>query len=200
MRSSTALDDALRARVVSNLAGLDRHAFGIETLRPAAVALVLVANDAGEACFLLTRRSSQLAHHRMDEGESYAVAARRELHEELGLSLPDSAVLGLLDDFKTRSGYVITPVVMWAGGTVSLTPNPAEVALVYRVPLTDLYRQDVPRLSPSGQSESPILSLPLVGTEVFTPTAAIIYQMREVALEGRATRVHHYDQPLFAWK
>lgn len=207
--SSSALDDALRARVVSNLQALDRHVFELGSLRAAAVALVLAANDAGEACFLLTRRSSKLAHHRgqfalpggrMDEGETYAVAALRELHEELGLQLPESQVLGLLDDFKTRSGYVITPVVVWAGSTVLLEPNPAEVALVYRVPLIDLYRPDVPRLSPSGQGDSPILSLPLVGTEVFSPTAAIIYQMREVALEGRATRVHHYDQPLFAWK
>lgn len=206
---SPVLDDALRARVASNLQKLERHAFAIEQHRPAAVALVLAANDEGEACFLLTRRSSKLAHHRgqfalpggrMDEGESFQQAALRELHEELGLLLDESCVLGLLDDFKTRSGYVITPVVVWAGGAVALTPNPAEVALVYRVPLADLYRSDVPRLSPSGQAESPILSLPLVGTEVFSPTAAIIYQLREVALEGRGTRVHHFDQPLFAWK
>ena len=78
--------------------------------------------------------------------------------------------------------------------------NPDEVAIAYRVPLRELYHPEVPRLSPSGAAEAPILSMPLVGTEVFSPTAAIIYQLREVALEGRATRVHHYDQPLFAWK
>jgi hypothetical protein len=44
------------------------------------------------------------------------------------------------------------------------------------------------------------LALPLVGTQVYTPTATILYQLREVALEGRATRVHHYEQPLFAWQ
>jgi hypothetical protein len=65
--------------------------------------------------------------------------------------------------------------------------------------LAELYDPTVPLLSPA-QSGATILSLPLVGTQVFSPTAAIIYQLREVALEGRATRVHHYEQPLFAWK
>jgi hypothetical protein len=74
------------------------------------------------------------------------------------------------------------------------------VARVFRVPLSELYRDDVPLLTPVAGSAAPILSLPLVGTTVFSPTAAIIFQLRELALEGRATRVHHYEQPRFAWK
>jgi hypothetical protein len=74
------------------------------------------------------------------------------------------------------------------------------VAHVYRVPLRDLYQPEVPCLTPTGVPDAPILSLPLVGTYVFSPTAAIIYQLREVALEGRVTRVFHFDQPRFAWK
>jgi hypothetical protein len=35
---------------------------------------------------------------------------------------------------------------------------------------------------------------------VHAPTAAILYQLREVALEGRATRVHDFEQPVFAWR
>jgi 8-oxo-dGTP pyrophosphatase MutT (NUDIX family) len=204
-----AFDAALRARVVENLAALDRHVCPAVEHRPAAVAIALVRNVEGEACFLLTRRSRQLARHRgqfalpggrLDADESFAAAALRELHEELGVQLEQADVLGLLDDFKTRSGFVITPVVVWGEQVGELFPNPAEVAIAYRVPLRDLYRPEVPRLSPGGAPEAPILSMPLVGTEVFSPTAAIIYQLREVALEGRATRVHHYDQPLFAWK
>jgi 8-oxo-dGTP pyrophosphatase MutT (NUDIX family) len=204
-----AFDAALRARVEENLAALDRHVVVAPDCRPAAVAITLVKNVEGDACFLLTRRSRQLARHRgqfalpgggLDGAESNVQAALRELAEELGVELGEADVLGLLDDFKTRSGFVITPVVLWGERVTELTPNPDEVALVYRVPLRDLYHPEVPRLSPSGAADAPILSMPLVGTEVFSPTAAIIYQLREVALEGRATRVHHYDQPLFAWK
>jgi 8-oxo-dGTP pyrophosphatase MutT (NUDIX family) len=204
-----AFDEALRARVVENLAALDRHVCLAPDCRPAAVAITLVKNLEGDPCFLLTRRSRQLARHRgqfalpggsLDAAESCVQAALRELSEELGVQLGETDVLGLLDDFKTRSGFVITPVVLWGAQVMELAPNPAEVALAYRVPLRELYHPEVPRLSPSGVAEAPILSMPLVGTEVFSPTAAIIYQLREVALEGRATRVHHYDQPLFAWK
>jgi len=209
MAEPVRFDPSLRARVVDNLKSLTRHVVAPVDLCPAAVTLTLVPNDLGEACFLLTRRSSKLARHRgqfalpggrLDAGETHVTAALRELHEELGVLLPEGAVLGMLDDFRTRSGYVITPVVVWGEGVAELTPNPAEVARVYRVPLLELYHPDSPRLSPSGLSEAPVLSLPLVGTEVFSPTAAIIFQLREVALEGRSTRVHHYDQPRFAWK
>jgi 8-oxo-dGTP pyrophosphatase MutT (NUDIX family) len=206
--ASITFDRTLRARIAQNLQAHTRHQIDTESLRPAAVALALLGNSEQEACFLLTRRASTLAHHRgqfalpggrLDPGESQAEAALRELREELGVRLDSADVLGQLDDFKTRSGFVISPVVMWAEGELSLVPNPAEVARVYRVPLADLYQPEVPRLSPAGGGAT-ILSLPLVGTEVFSPTAAIIYQLREVAIEGRATRVHHYEQPRFAWK
>lgn len=208
MATPIAFDLSLRTRVIANLRGHTRHEIDLGDARAAAVALTLLPNAAGEACFLLTRRAATLAHHRgqfalpggrLDAGESQQQAALRELQEELGVQLASEQVLGELDDFKTRSGFVITPVVMWSEQTVELVPNPAEVARVYRVPLSELYDPTVPLLSPA-QSGATILSLPLVGTQVFSPTAAIIYQLREVALEGRATRVHHYEQPLFAWK
>jgi 8-oxo-dGTP pyrophosphatase MutT (NUDIX family) len=203
-----AFDSTLRARITQNLQAHARHEIAVSGQRPAAVALTLSAGSGDEACFLLTRRAATLAHHRgqfalpggrLDPGETQVDAALRELSEELGVSLSRAHVLGKLDDFQTRSGFVITPVVLWAEGQLALTPNPAEVARVYRVNLSELYHPEVPRLSPAGEG-APILSLPLVGTEVFSPTAAIIYQLREVAIEGRATRVHHYEQPLFAWK
>ena len=56
------------------------------------------------------------------------VAALRELHEEVGLALGADAVLGLLDDYPTRSGFAITPVVVWAGPDAELAPDPREVA------------------------------------------------------------------------
>jgi 8-oxo-dGTP pyrophosphatase MutT (NUDIX family) len=203
------LDDRLRARIVHHLASFERVCFTQPELVPSAVALVLVPGPAREPSFLLTRRAAKLNRHggqfalpggRLDPGEDVCAAARRELHEELGVELGEHSVLGLLDDFATRSGYVMTPVVLWGPEVGGLTPSPAEVAVSYRVPLRELYRPDVPILTPAPAGDAPILSLPLVGTEVFSPTAAIIYQLRELALEGRITRVHHYEQPRFAWR
>jgi 8-oxo-dGTP pyrophosphatase MutT (NUDIX family) len=209
MSAPERLDDRLRERVVRNLAAFDRVRFTDAELSRAAVALVLVAGPLGEPAFLLTRRAASLSAHggqfalpggRLDEGEDADAAALRELREELGVSLDQSAVLGQLDDFATRSGYVMTPVVLWGPDVGALLPNPAEVAVAYRVPLSELYRPDVPIVFRVADSEFPLLSLPLVGTQVYSPTAAIIYQLRELALEGRVTRVHHYEQPRFAWK
>lgn len=56
-------------------------------------------------------------------GETPEAAALRELAEEIGLSLPPEHVLGCLDDFPTRSGFVITPVVVWGSGD-ALRPDP----------------------------------------------------------------------------
>ena len=209
MAGPSLLDDALRARIAKNLASYERFVSTSPELARAAVALVLVRGPAEEPCFLLTRRAASLNRHsgqfalpggRCDEGEDAITAALRELHEELGIALPHDRALGLLDDFSTRSGYVMTPVVVWAPEVDALTPNPAEVAVTYRVPLAELYRPDAPRIFHVPYSAAPLLSLPLVGTQIYSPTAAIIYQMRELALDGRVTRVHHYEQPRFAWK
>ena len=70
---------------------------------------------------------------RVDPGETAEQTALRELDEELGVRLPPDAVLGRLDDYATRSGYVITPVVVWGGAGLELRPNPDEVAHAYRI-------------------------------------------------------------------
>lgn len=205
----TRLDAPLREHIVGHLEGFSRVSLLRPGLKAAAVALTLVPDPNGAPAFLLTRRVPTLNRHggqfalpggRVDPGEDATTAAARELEEELGVRVEAGAALGLLDDFVTRSGYLITPVVFWGPDVGELRPNPHEVAYAYRVPLSELYRSDIPYLHYIEQSSSPVLSLPLVGTEVFSPTAAIIYQFRELALEGRPTRVHHYEQPLFAWK
>ncbi len=204
-----ALDDAMRARLLGHLRAHPRKTITNTQLKSAAVALTLLPDLRGEACFLLTRRVGSLNHHggqfalpggRLDAGEGPLEAARRELEEELGVAREAQHVLGMLDDFTTRSGFVITPVVLWAADVHLLKPAPCEVAIVYRVPVRNLYRPGAPVLEPSPDGEGPLLSFPLVGTHIHSPTAAILYQMREVAFEGRATRVDHYAQPRFAWK
>ena len=202
-------DDALRARVRRNLAGFSRQAIAPDGRRPAAVAVVLLADDEGRACFLLTRRTATLRAHarqwalpggRIDAGESAEGAALRELQEELGLSLEAGSVLGLLDDYGTRSGFIITPVVAWAGAAVELAPNPAEVAHAYRVPLAELDKPEVPRLITIPESNRPVIQVPLLSSLIHAPTAAVLYQIREVVVHGRSTRVAHFEQPVWAWK
>ena len=201
--------EALRARIAGHLADFSPREHRDDSLRHAAVALALLADDEGAACFVLTRRAARLRAHggqwalpggRLDEGETPAGAALRELHEEVGLELAASSVLGVLDDYPTRSGYRITPVVVWAGVEARLVPNPDEVAAAYRVRLSELERPDVPQLRSIPESDRPVISIPLLGTHIHAPTAAVLYQLREVAMRGTPTRVAHYEQPVFAWR
>ena len=127
-------------------------------------------------------------------------AALRELAEEVGLMLTDEAVLGTLDDYPTRSGFVITPIVVWSGEHVALAPNPSEVASVHRVPLGELDKPEIPRLVSIPESDRPVIQLPLLGSMIHAPTAAVVFQAREVVVHGRPTRVDHFEQPVWAWK
>ncbi len=200
--------DALRERARANLAGFERRALAPDGRRPAAVAVVLLGDDEGRACFLLTRRAATLRAHarqwalpggRIDPGESAERAALRELEEEVGLARDAAAVLGLLDDYGTRSGFIITPVVVWGGARVELTANPDEVASVHRVPLADLDSPEVPRLVTIPESDRPVIQVPILSSLIHAPTAAVLYQLREVVVHGRPTRVAHFEQPVWAW-
>lgn len=202
-------DETLLAQARANLASFERRAVGIDGRKAAAVAVVLLPDEEGRGCFLLTKRAPTLRAHtgqwalpggRMDAGESAPVAALRELQEELGLRLGEGTALGLLDDYPTRSGFVITPVVFWAEAPGPLAPNPAEVARVHLVPLEDLDAPDVPRFVRIPESDRPVIQVPLLGSLIHAPTAAVIYQMREVVSHGRQTRVDHLEQPVWAWR
>lgn len=158
---------------------------------------------------LLTRRASDLRAHagqwampggRIDADESPEQAALRELTEEVALALPPHAVLGRLDDYATRSGYVITPVVVWAGAARDVAPNAAEVASIHRIALQELLRPDAPLLNLVRGAEHPVLRMPIGERWIAAPTAAFMYQFREWCVLGRDTRVAHFDQPAFAWK
>jgi 8-oxo-dGTP pyrophosphatase MutT (NUDIX family) len=163
----------------------------------------------GGAAFLLCRRASRLSAHsaqwalpggRIDPGETPIEAALRETDEEVGVRLPESAVLGLLDDYSTRSGYVITPVVVWGGGRLELRPSPAEVVAVYRIGLHQLQREDSPRFITIPESPRPVVQIPLGNDLIHAPTGAVLLQLRWLGLEGRADRVDEFEQPVFAWR
>ena len=136
----------------------------------------------------------------IDDGETAEQAALRELHEEVDLHLESDSILGRLDDFTTRSGYTITPVVIWGGENPELTPNPSEVDSIHRIPLSEFLREDAPLLESIPESDDPVLLMPVGHGWIASPTGAILYQFREVALNGRQIRVSHYEQPYFAWQ
>lgn len=218
-------DDALRTRVAARLSAFTATAVDAGdhgTLRRAAVAIVVTEAGHGaelsgmpshaawstEAALVLTRRAGGLRRHagqwalpggRLDPGETPEQAALRELAEEVDLVLSPEALLGRLDDYVTRSGFVITPVVAWAGAARGMVRNPAEVASIHRIPLLEFLRADAPMLEHTTQGPHPVLRMPVGDNWIAAPTAALIYQFREVAVYGRATRVAHFDQPAFAW-
>ena len=203
-------DNDLRTSVAANLSAFEAELLDDDQLRRAAVAIVIVA-DAASASILLTLRPASINRHsgqyalpggRLDEGETVIEAALRELHEELNIALTQSDVLGRLDDYPTRSGFRISPVVMWGNDVTDIQPDPSEVAQVFHLPLDQLNSPDIPALSPPDGEGRQVLSMwmPVLGHAMYAPTAAMLYQFREVALNGRPTRVAHFDQPQFAWK
>ncbi len=216
-------DEQLKARITQALATFTVFALSDSATRAAAVALAVCDTGYGadlaglpqhaswstEAALVLTRRSGNLRSHakqwalpggRIDAGESAEQTALRELAEEVGLQLDGDAVLGRLDDFVTRSGFVMTPIVVWAGSARNMSANPGEVESIHRIPVEEFLRADAPMLEQLPGSPHSVLRMPVGDRWIAAPTAAILYQFRELCLLGRPTRVSHFEQPVFAWK
>jgi 8-oxo-dGTP pyrophosphatase MutT (NUDIX family) len=204
-------NDVTRRNIAARCAAFARlESDATDGLKRAAVAIALVdaGDGSGGTALLLTRRASGLRAHssqwalpggRCDAGETPVAGALRELHEELGLELTPEDVLGQLDDYPTRSGYLITPVVAWAADSAKLKPNPAEVRSVHRIALSDIEQLEAFDFVTIPQSARRVIRFRHAGQYIHAPTAALIYQFREV-LAGRDTRVAELEQPVFAWK
>ena len=216
-------DGPLKARIEAALAEFERLHESAGQGHAAAVALAVTDGGFGaelsgmpvhgewqdEAALILTRRSSRLRSHpgqwalpggRIDVGECAEMTALREMREEIGLNLTAQDIIGRLDDFVTRSGFVMTPIVLWAGPRRNFVPNPDEVDSIHRIPLHEFLRADAPMLEASQDGGAPVLRMPVGDAWIAAPTAAILYQFREVCLRGQATRVAHFEQPAFAWR
>ena len=216
-------NDQLREHIIANLARHQIQNADSANNKHAAVAVTVVnrqidanvrgvsftAADADQAAIILTTRASNMRNHagqwafpggRIDAGESAEQTALRELFEEVGLKVNPENILGRLDNYSTRSGFVITPIVVWGGYDVQLTANPDEVESIHRIPVSELLRSDSPILESIPESEHPVLKMPVGSHWIAAPTAAMAYQFKEVAILGKQTRVAHFVQPVFAWK
>ena len=196
--------DGLRERITANMAAFERLPGAGEGLKAAAVAIAVTSDQAGRPAFFLTRRAPRLNAHsgqwalpggRLDPGEDAITAALREMDEEIGVRVAPDHVLGVLDDYVTRSGYCMTPVVVWAGPDVEAVANPSEVAQIFRIPLADTLEDRFVEMLPVAGSEHPMVRINVVDRHMHAPTAAVVYQFREVCLAGRMTRAAHLLAP-----
>jgi 8-oxo-dGTP pyrophosphatase MutT (NUDIX family) len=149
-----------RADIVSRLASsppleelltaddLERqHQIGQAPLRPAAV-LLLVVNHPGDPTVVFTQRTAHLADHagqisfpggrRDAEDGTPERTALREAEEEVGIPPERIEILGRLPEYRTSTGYSVTPVVGWIEPPLVYRPDPHEVADVFEVPLAFL--------------------------------------------------------------
>ena len=113
-------------------------------LTPASVLLPVVVRDAG-LTLLFTQRTAHLTDHggqvsfpggRAEAYDTSAIdTALRETEEEVGLDRTHVEVLGILPEYRTGTGYRVTPVVGLVQPPFSLRPDPREVAEIFEVPL-----------------------------------------------------------------
>lgn len=115
-----------------------------QTPRPAAVLVPIIARD--ELAVLLTLRPDHMSSHAgqiafpggkleaRDHGDPI-VAALRETGEEIGLAASLIEPIGLLEDYRTGTGFQITPIVALVKPDFDLSLDAREVADAFEVPL-----------------------------------------------------------------
>jgi len=153
---------------------------------PAAVLLAIT--DRPEPGILLTVRHEKLRTHagqiafpggRLDDGEDAITAALREANEELGLDPASAGVIGTLADYRTVTGYVITPVIAVVPPDLALTPHEPEVADWFEAPLgfvLDAANQ-LRRTALLHGVERHYYEIPWQGRRIWGATAAIIVNL-----------------------
>jgi len=113
-------------------------------LTPAAVLVPIVVRGSG-LTVLLTQRTAHLRDHagqvsfpggRSEPGDPSAEAtALREAEEEVGIDPAQVEILGRLPDYRTGTGFVVTPVVGLVTPPLNLKLDDFEVAEVFEPPL-----------------------------------------------------------------
>ena len=142
----TLQSDELISQLKCKLPSRPRKTLNFPDFRRAAV-LVPLLRAPGGLELLFTVRSHELSNHagqisfpggRLEAGESISDAARRETFEEIGLTVPETSLLGTLSDLPSPARYTVTPVVGVLPWPQPLTLQITEVAEVFTVPLAAL--------------------------------------------------------------
>lgn len=118
-----------------------------QPLTPAAVLFPIVLRDGGQTV-LLTQRTAHLRDHagqisfpggRVEAHDLTPIeTALRETEEEIGLSRERVDIVGFLPEYRTGTGFRVTPVVALVRPPFDLQPDPFEVAEIFEVPLAFL--------------------------------------------------------------
>ena len=136
-------DPAVLARVSRSFSD-DAEMVSPGPVVPAAVLVPIVAHP-DEPAVLLTLRSPRLSSHagqvsfpggRIEDGETPEAAAVREAAEEVGLDPRLPELIGRLPEHRTGTGFHVTPVVALVPPPLALSPDPAEVAEAFELPLS----------------------------------------------------------------
>ena len=119
-----------------------------EAALTAAAVLVPIVVHASELTVVFTKRTSHLKAHsgqvsfpggRAEPHDpTPEFTALREAEEEIGLAMHRVEVLVRLPEYRTRTGFRITPVVGLVTPPLELAPDPREVEEVFEVPLAFL--------------------------------------------------------------
>ncbi|MEK9671192.1 MAG: CoA pyrophosphatase [Rhodospirillaceae bacterium] len=165
-----------------------------DRLTSAAVLVPLVERD-GEITTLFTQRTSHLASHAGQisfpggraepEDTSPEDTALRETEEEVGLTRDRIHIIGRLDEYITRTGYSVTPVVGLVQPPFDIKPDPFEVESVFEVPLAFLmdpanhqrHRRDI------GGVRRDFYAMPYYDWFIWGATAGMIRNMYDILAE-----------------
>ena len=109
---------------------------------PAAV--LIAVTDRAEPGVILTVRREHLRTHagqiafpggRLDPGEDAVAAALREANEEILLDPGAVELVGTIEDYRTVTGFIVTPVLAVVPPDLPLEPHEHEVAAWFEAPL-----------------------------------------------------------------
>ncbi|MBC3862952.1 CoA pyrophosphatase [Undibacterium jejuense] len=157
------------------------------SFRPASVLIPLVLRESG-LTVLLTQRATSLNHHagqisfpggRFETSDVNPIeTALRETEEEIGLSRKHIDILGNLPEYKTGTGYLVTPVVSLVHPPFDLITDPAEVAAVFEVPLAYLmngqHHQRRVFQMPDGSGQRSFYAMPYEQHFIWGATAGML--------------------------
>ena len=177
------LHEAGHAQERDDLLSDERHD---GSFRPAAVLAAITQRD--RPGFLLIHRPSNMRSHpgqvafpggKIDPGETPVEAALREAWEELGIHERDVTVIGTSDQYRTGTGYEVTPVIAVVPPDLELNPNPTEVARWFEAPVDFVFdRQNQVEQSAFWQgAERRYIEIMWQEHRIWGVTAAIIHNL-----------------------